>query len=190
MFYVPESSLNCYAGLMMLTGLCVKIGATLYVTRVTFDATLPPAEALKTWRQQRKLLEKLLLLGWTADWLFFVGHRVRYSGLFEFCSPAANTLSLCAIVLMSAALCATLTAHALGDGMERRERFLIRMSDEFVNSSYLVQMAVFLILLLGITTGTHACAIDENIEKTFSLLLNGADVTQYSANDTATPFML
>ena len=73
--------------------------------------------------------------------------------------------------------------------MERRERFLIRMSDEFVNSSYLVHLVAFVMHLLAMTMGTHACAIDENIEKTFSLILNGTDVTQYSANDTVTPFM-
>ena len=48
MVYASELFLDCCGIPMIITGLCVSVGATFYPTGGgTFDATLPPEETLK-----------------------------------------------------------------------------------------------------------------------------------------------
>ena len=130
-----------------------------------------------------------------GDLLVTVGYRVIYTRRCQRCSPTADTLCLCAIVLIVTALCAAVVAytHEYSQEMAERRRFLLRISDDFAMSSYVIELVMLVMFLFACTLhdNTCACTLDGDINEKLSLMLTGAaDVTQYVANDIVTPLML
>ena len=76
--------------------------------------------------------------------------------------------------------------------MAERKRFLLRISDDFAMSSYMMELVMIAMFLFAcaLHDNTCACALDGNMEEKFSLMLTRADVTQYVANDIVTQLMM
>ena len=99
------------------------------------------------------------------------------------------------MVLIVTALCAALVAytHEYSPEMAERKRFLLRISDDFAMSSYMIELVMIAMFLFACALhgNTCACALDGNMEEKFSLMLTSvADVTQYVANDIVTQLMM
>ena len=199
MLYVSVPFLNYCAYATLIIGFCAKISSLFYYYHhfyrtdgATFNASLTPEETLQAKTRQRKLYEKFQLLGVGGDLLIAVSCHalLKLAGLLR-CSPPSDTLSLCAMVVMMVALCATLLAWTHSEEMVDHRWFLLRLSDELSLAGNAIEVLVLWRFVLFSCTshrGMSSCQLYGNIEEKLSLTFASADVTQYGANDILTSF--